>query len=179
MSVGNHDRWNVQRSAELIRLYWCCIWHCWPILMMSIPAEVSQVFCNTAHGYGLGSSRSFFWQSWGWGSEMLSLLWYQCVRSMWVWCWCGHQGTWQKWVSRVVLWRLYFAFTGLLFKVMASHFEGLNSISESFSHSQRLSRSDWSVLVSCMVLIVRYNIHHQQISKLWNKLYSGDHWCKQ
>jgi len=27
--------------------------------MMSTPAEVSQVFCNIARGYGLGSSRSF------------------------------------------------------------------------------------------------------------------------
>ena len=62
---------------------------------MCTPAAVSQVFCNTAHGCGLGSLRSFLW--WSWGSEMLSLLCYQCSRSMWVCCLCGHQGTWQKW----------------------------------------------------------------------------------
>jgi len=93
MSVSNHDRWNVPCSAEPID--WCNILHCCPILMMCTPAAVSQVFCNTAHGCGLGSLRSFLW--WSWGSEMLSLLCYQCSRSMWVCCLCGHQGTWQKW----------------------------------------------------------------------------------
>ena len=81
-----------------------------PILMMGTPAEVSQVFCSIAQcsqisaylltDY-LGSSRSFFW--WSWGYEMLSFLWYQCARSMWVCCWRAHQGTWQKWQSRVVM----------------------------------------------------------------------------
>ena len=42
-------------------------------------------------------------------------------------------------------------------KVMTSLLEGLNSVSQSFSHCWRLSRLDWSVLVSCMVLMVWYN----------------------
>jgi len=104
--------------------------HCCPKLMMRTPAEVSQVFCNTADGYRLGSSRIFFWRTWG--SEMLSLLWYQMcsfhvsLLLMWTPRYLA-----EVTVLRVVPWWLYFAFTDILFlvKVMASHLERLNSIS--------------------------------------------------
>jgi len=139
---------------------------------MPTPAEVSRVFCNTVHGCGSGSTRSFF--RWSWRFEPLPLL----VISIWSFhvslllMWSRRHLT-EMTVLRIVPWRLYFAYTGLVFlvKVTASHLDGLNSISQSFSHCWRLSRSDWSVLMSCSLDGMEQQTVTQQTSALWDKCY--------
>jgi len=158
MCTCSYHRWSVLRTAVLPWSCWRCASHCYPIQMAHTWAGVSPASYGTAHGCGLERLKSFSW----WSSEFgrLALMWCRRGCSSWVCCWDGLQGIllmWQLLTSGCKVYTLPSSLSFIFFmKVMASHLDGLNSINQSCSHLWRLSRSAWSVLVSCMSRISWY-----------------------
>ena len=74
-------------------------------------------------------------------------------------------------VLRIVPWRLYFAYTGLVFlvKVTASHLDGLNSISQSLLETVKVGLECADVMHSLDGM--EQQTVTQQTSALWDKRY--------